>query len=68
MQGAEPPDARSQGGLGALRALQQAAEVAVVTTPEELVEQVQTGAPHIQIRAHLDLSTLPTTSMAPSWA
>ena len=65
VQGAEALDPRAQRGLGVLRALQQEAEVAVVTTAEELVEQVQAGAPHIQIRAHLDLSTLPTIDEEP---
>ena len=41
-----------------MRALQQAGEVAVVETAEALQEAVAAGKPHIEIRAHLDLTVL----------
>lgn len=45
---------------GASRVLQQAASanVTVVTTAEKLMEAVDAGDPHIEIRAHLNLTTL----------
>lgn len=48
-----------QGMAGGMRELLQSAEVTVVTTAEQLKEEVQAGTPHIEIRAHLDLSPLP---------
>ena len=41
-----------------MRALQQAGEVAVVEIAEALQEAVAAGKPHIEIRAHLDLTEL----------
>lgn len=43
---------------GTGRVLQQEGEVTVVTTTERLLEAVVDGAPHIEIRAHLDLTIL----------
>lgn len=46
-------------GIPARRLLQQATKnVTVVVTAAELREAVATGAPHIEIHAHLDLTTL----------
>ena len=44
--------------LQGMRALPQAGEVAVVETAEALQEAVAAGKPHIEIRAHLDLTVL----------
>ena len=44
-----------------MRALQQQAgqaEVTVVTTPQQLLDAVEEKATHIEIRAHLDLTTV----------
>eukprot|EP00892_Ulva_mutabilis_P005985 jgi/Ulvmu1/3759/UM175_0006.1 len=51
----------SQGMPHSLRRLQQAAdtvEVAVVETAEDLWEAVAKGAPHIELRQHLDITSL----------
>lgn len=37
----------------------EAEAVTVVVTPQELQRAVVAGAPHIEIQAHLDLTTLP---------
>lgn len=44
----------------ALRKLQQSlhAEVTVVATPQQLLDAVDGGARHIEIREHLDLTTV----------
>lgn len=41
-----------------MRALQQTAAVTVVTTAQQLLDAVEDGAGHIEIRAHLDLTTV----------
>ena len=46
------------GLLGLKRALQAADEVTVVETAEALQEAISEGKPHIEIRTHLDLTTL----------
>lgn len=45
--------------MRALRQQSQEAEVTVVTTPQQLLDSVEEGALHIDIRAHLNLTTVP---------
>lgn len=53
---------QAQEGLGrwfGTRALQQQqVKVTVVTTPQQLLDALEDGAQHIDIRAHLDLTTI----------
>ena len=43
-------------------------EVAVVTTAAELQQAVATGAPNIELRAHIDLSSSPPVAIPPHGA
>ena len=43
-------------------------EVAVVTTAAELQQAVATGAPNIELRAHIDLSSSPPVAIPPPTA
>jgi hypothetical protein len=44
---------------GSGRGLKQAADVTVVTTAAALQEAVVAGEPHIEVQAHLNLTSLP---------
>lgn len=41
------------------RTLQQQGQFVIVNTPQELLDAAQDGARHVEIRSHLDLTSVP---------